>query len=108
MRGLPLPRDHSHADEPNDKDDEMFDTSPEAMTVAAKNRLTSFIERVERLIEDENAVKSDKKEVYSEAKGEGFDVKIMRKVIKIRASDKAKLAEEDALVDLYLATLGDL
>ena len=50
---------------------------------------------------------TDMKEVYAEAKGEGYDVKILRKVIRLRKVDKAKRQEEDAILDLYLSALGD-
>lgn len=65
-------------------------------------RLTSFMERLERLDEDKTAIADDMKEVFSEAKGEGYDTKIMRKVLKLRKIDKAKRAEEQSLVELYL------
>ncbi len=54
------------------------------------------------------AVLADIKEVFAEAKGEGYDVKILRKVIRIRRQDKAKRQEEDAITDLYLNALGEL
>jgi uncharacterized protein (UPF0335 family) len=50
----------------------------------------------------------DMKEVFAEAKGEGFDVKILRKVIRMRKQDRAKRLEEEALIDLYLAAIGGL
>ena len=74
----------------------------------AKDRLKSFIERVERLEEEKAALSADIREVYSEAKGEGFDTKIMRKIIRLRKQDKAKRQEEEALVDLYLSAIGGL
>jgi uncharacterized protein (UPF0335 family) len=75
------------------------------MSTTAQTRMKSFVERIERLQEDEDAVKTDKKEVFLEAKGEGFDVKIMRKVIARRKQDKAKRQEEEALIELYEAAL---
>lgn len=65
-------------------------------------RLTSFMERLERLDEDKTAITVDMKEVFAEAKGEGYDTKIMRKVLKLRKIDKAKRAEEQSLTELYL------
>lgn len=65
-------------------------------------RLTSFMERLERLDEDKTAITADMKEVFAEAKGEGYDTKIMRKVLKLRKIDKAKRAEEQSLTELYL------
>jgi len=75
---------------------------------SAQGKLKSLIERIERLEEDRKAVTADLREVYAEAKGEGFDAKIMRKVIKLRGLDSAKRAEEEALIDLYIAAIGGL
>jgi uncharacterized protein (UPF0335 family) len=72
----------------------------------AKDRLKSFIERVERLEEEKAALSADIREVYSEAKGEGFDTKIMRKVVGLRKLDTAERQEQDAILDLYLSALG--
>jgi uncharacterized protein (UPF0335 family) len=60
------------------------------------------MERLERLDEDKSAVSADMKEVFAEAKGEGYDAKIMRKVLKLIKQDKAKRQEEQTLVELYL------
>ncbi len=79
--------------------------SDDVITGAAQGRLKSFIERIERLEEDKAVVSTDLKEVYLEAKGEGFDVKILRKVVRIRKQDKAKLSEEEALIDLYMSAI---
>jgi uncharacterized protein (UPF0335 family) len=78
------------------------------LTAAAQGRLKSFIERIERLEEDKAAIANDMKEVFAEAKGEGFDVKILRKVIRLRKQDKVKRQEEEALIDLYLSAIGGL
>jgi uncharacterized protein (UPF0335 family) len=78
----------------------------DVLTKAAQNQLLSTVERIERLNEDKAAVMADIKEVYAEAKGNGFDVKTLRAVVKRRAMDKAKLAEEEALLDLYLSSIG--
>ncbi|NEX95038.1 DUF2312 domain-containing protein [Caulobacter sp. 17J65-9] len=83
-------------------------SDPDVLTATAQGRLKSFIERVERLEEDKQAVMNDMKEVFAEAKGEGFDVKIMRKVIRLRKMDKVKREEEETLVDLYLSAIGGL
>ena len=85
-----------------------FAAQPDVMTAAAQGRLKSFLERIERLEEDKAAVSNDLKEVYAEAKGEGFDTKILRKVIRLRKMDKVKREEEDALIDLYLSAVGGL
>jgi uncharacterized protein (UPF0335 family) len=72
----------------------------------AKDRLRSFVERVERLEEERAALGADVREVYAEAKGEGFDVKIMRQVVRLRKLDKADFQEHEAILDLYLSALG--
>ncbi len=89
-------------------DDASFDSSPDVLNSAAQGRLRTVIERLERLEEDKAAIMADMKEVFAEAKGEGYDVKILRKVIRIRKQDKAKRQEEDAILDLYLSALGEL
>ena len=82
--------------------------NPYFLTATAQGRLRSIIERLERLEEDKQAVMTDMKEVFAEAKGEGYDVKTLRKVIRIRKQDKAKRQEEEAILDLYLSALGEI
>jgi uncharacterized protein (UPF0335 family) len=72
----------------------------------AVDRLKSFIERIERLEEEKRVLASDIKEVYAEAKGTGFEPKIMRQIIKIRKKDKEEVDEEESLLDLYKRALG--
>lgn len=67
--------------------------------------LQSFMERLDRLDDDKSAVTADMKEVFAEAKGAGYDTKIMRKVLKLIKQDKAKRQEEQTLVDLYLQSV---
>ena len=86
-------------------DDASFDGGPDVLTATAQGRLRTIIERLE---EDKQAVMTDMKEVFAEAKGEGYDVKILRKVIRIRKQDKAKRQEEDAILDLYMSALGEI
>ena len=74
-------------------------------TAEAKH-LLSFIERVERLEEDRKQVSEDIKDVYAEAKGTGYDVKVMRKIVSIRKQDRDKRREEQEILDLYMAALG--
>ena len=69
-------------------------------------RLQSFMERLERLDDDKTAIATDMKEVFAEAKGEGYDTKIMRKVLKLIKQDKAKRQEEQTITDLYLEAVG--
>jgi uncharacterized protein (UPF0335 family) len=83
-------------------------SSVDVLNSAAQNQLKSVIERIERLEDDKAAVSSDLKEVYAEAKGNGFDTKILRKVVRLRKQDKAKRLEEEALIDLYLSAIGGL
>ena len=88
-------------------DDASF-ANPDVMTATAMGRLRTIIERIERLEEDKKAVLEDIKEVFAEAKGEGYDVKVLRKVIRIRKQDRAKRQEEEAIMDLYLSALGEV
>ncbi len=82
--------------------------NPDVMTASAQGRLKTIIERIERLEVDKAAVGEDLKGVYAEAKGEGFDVKVLRKVVRLRKTDKVKREEEEALIDLYLSAIGGL
>ncbi len=76
------------------------------MAVAfAKDQLKSFIERIERLESEKDALSADVHEVYSEAKGIGFDTKIMRKIIALRKLDKADYQEQEAMLELYKEAL---
>ncbi len=70
-------------------DDASFE-NPDVMTAAAQGRLRTIIERIERLEEDKKAVMEDMKEVFAEAKGEGYDVKVLRKVILSSVSERVK------------------
>ncbi len=70
--------------------------------------LRAFIERIERLEEEKRATAEDIKEVYAEAKGNGFDVKIMRQVVSLRRKDRDKRIEEETILDLYLQALGEI
>ena len=78
----------------------------DAKTNFAQGQLKAFIERIERLEEEKKAIAADIKEVYAEAKGTGFDTKIMRKVVALRKRDKADRQEEQALLELYMTELG--
>jgi uncharacterized protein (UPF0335 family) len=70
-------------------------------------RLKSLIQRIEKLEEEKANIANDIKEVYSEAKSAGYDVKILRQVIRIRKMDKADRDEMDELLELYLSALGE-
>ena len=72
----------------------------------AGDRLRSFIERIERLEEEKAALAADVREVYAEAKGTGFDTKIMREIIKLRKLEQADRREQEELLDLYKRAIG--
>jgi uncharacterized protein (UPF0335 family) len=72
----------------------------------AGDRLRSFIERIERLEEERRTLQGDIKEVYAEAKGTGFDTKILRIIIRLRRMDKDDRDEQETLLDLYERALG--
>ena len=74
----------------------------------AAGQLRSFIERIERLEEEKKGIADDIRDVFAEAKGNGFDTKIMRQVIRLRKKDTAERQEEEAILDLYLSALGML
>ena len=88
--------------------DTVLDQGPAdaATSDSSAARLKSFIERIERLEEEKAATAADIKEVYAEAKGTGFDVKIMRQVIRLRKMESADRAEQEELLDLYKRALG--
>jgi len=83
------------------------DTMSDPVGIAG-DRIRSFVERIEQLDSELQALHEQKKEVFAEAKGEGFDTKILRKVVRLRKQDKAKRLEEEALIDLYLSAIGGL
>jgi uncharacterized protein (UPF0335 family) len=72
----------------------------------AKERLRSFIERIERLEEEKAALMADIREVYAEAKSTGFDPKIMRQVVRLRRMDDSDRQETELVLDTYLHALG--
>ena len=72
----------------------------------AKDQLKTIIERVERLEEDKAAIGSDIKDVYAEAKGNGYDVKALRAIVRYRKEDAQDRAEREAIFETYLAALG--
>jgi len=72
----------------------------------AGDQLESIIQRIERLEEEKAALAGDIREVFAEAKGNGFDTKILRQVLKLRKMDKADRQEQDSILELYLNALG--
>ena len=71
----------------------------------AKDQLKSYIERIERLNEEKQAIQADVTDLFRNAKGDGFDTKIMRQVVRLRKMDAAKREEQEAMLDLYLTAL---
>ena len=78
------------------------------LNATAQGQLKSIIERIERLEQEKAEVAEQIKEVFAEAKGNGFDVKVLRKVVRIRKQDRAKRMEEEAILDLYLSAIGEI
>ncbi len=74
----------------------------------AGTQLKAFIERIERLTEEVKGLQDDIKDVYAEAKGNGFDVKVIRKIISLRKRDPEERSEEEAILELYMQALGML
>ncbi|HEX6859513.1 MAG TPA: DUF2312 domain-containing protein [Caulobacteraceae bacterium] len=83
-------------------------SSIDVLNSTAQTQLKTIIERIERLEEDKAGVMADLKEVFAEAKGNGFDTKTLRKVVRLRKQDRAKRMEEEALLDLYLSAIGGI
>jgi uncharacterized protein (UPF0335 family) len=71
------------------------------------DQLKSIVQRIERLEEEKKTIADDIKEVYAEAKANGYDVKVLRKVISIRKRDARERQEEEAILDLYLQAVGE-
>jgi uncharacterized protein (UPF0335 family) len=80
----------------------------DAKTSFAQGQLRALVERIERLEEEKKTISADIKEVYAEAKANGFDTKILRKVITLRKKDRNEREEEQSMIDLYLEALGML
>ncbi len=71
----------------------------------AADRLRSIVERIERLEEEKKALSGDIKDIFQEAKSAGFDIKVLRQVLRLRRMDQAQLQEQDTLLDLYRRAL---
>ena len=74
----------------------------------AKDQLKAFVERIERLEEEKNAIADDVRDVYAEAKANGYDVKALRKVVRMRKQDVNERKEQEAILETYLHALGML
>ncbi|GLQ16307.1 DUF2312 domain-containing protein [Maritalea porphyrae] len=75
-------------------------------STVAREQLRAFIERIERLEEEKKSIADDIRDVYAEAKGNGYDVKVMREVIKLRKQEAHERQEHEAVLDLYKHALG--
>ncbi|MFD2233177.1 DUF2312 domain-containing protein [Phaeospirillum tilakii] len=73
----------------------------------AADALRQFVDRIERLEEEKKALSDDIKDVYAQAKSQGFDIKILRKIISLRKKDRQEREEEEEILALYLAALGE-
>ncbi len=82
-------------------------TAMQSSTGVDAGRLKSFIQRIEKLEEDRTGIGNDIKEVFADAKSAGYDVKIMKAVIRVRKMDKADRDEQDELLTLYLNAVGE-
>ncbi|MHC8510410.1 MAG: DUF2312 domain-containing protein [Rhodospirillales bacterium] len=71
----------------------------------AGERLRSFVERIERLEEEKSALAGDVRDVFSEAKGTGFDVKVLRQIVRLRKMDQADRREQEELLSIYMRAL---
>ena len=78
-------------------------SSPESV---AQDQIRAIIERIERMEEEKRAITDDIKEIYAEAKGNGFDTKVLRQIVRIRKQDASERAEQEALLELYMSALG--
>jgi uncharacterized protein (UPF0335 family) len=72
----------------------------------AQDQLRAFLERIERMEEEKKAITDDIKEIYAEAKGSGFDTKVLRQIVRLRKLDHNERMEQEALLDMYLSALG--
>ena len=84
----------------------MTDTIPDANYNVTADELRSFVERFERLEAEKKDISDQQKEVMAEAKGRGYDTKVMRKIIALRERDRDDIAEEEAILELYKEALG--
>ena len=84
----------------------MLDKNPIATESVAADQLKAFIERIERLEEEKAGIAGDIREIFAEAKGNGFDTKAMRKIIALRKKDFSERQEEEAVLELYMNALG--
>jgi uncharacterized protein (UPF0335 family) len=85
----------------------MAKSKPQSSTESvAQDQIRAIIERIERMEEEKRAISDDIKEIYAEAKGNGFDSKVLRQIVRIRKQDASERAEQEALLELYMTALG--
>lgn len=84
----------------------MADDITETSQTVAAGQLRALIERIERLEEEKKTIADDIKDVYAEAKGNGFDIKAIRTIVRLRKQDQAEREEAETILDLYKAALG--
>ena len=82
--------------------------SGDVLNSTTQGQLRSIIDRIERQESEKAEITEGIKEVYAEAKGNGFDTAILRKVIRLRKTDRAKRQEQDAIFDLYMSAIGEI
>lgn len=82
------------------------DPAPDSVNGIASDRLRSIVDRIERLEEERKALGADIKDIYSEAKWAGFDVKTLRQLIRVRKQEAAEVEELETLLDVYRRALG--
>jgi uncharacterized protein (UPF0335 family) len=78
----------------------------QAKTLIAKDHLKAFVERIERLEEEKKAIADDIRDVYAEAKGNGFDIKALRTIVRMRKQDKDERTEQETILQTYMLALG--
>ena len=83
-----------------------MDDLNQSLNQATAGQLKSIIERIERLEEEKKALADDIRDVFAEAKGTGFDTKVLRRIVSLRKQDLSERQEQDALLETYMAALG--
>jgi uncharacterized protein (UPF0335 family) len=83
-----------------------MDTRSEVAHRFAKDQLKAFVERIERLEEEKKAIADDIRDVYAEAKGNGFDIKALRAIIRLRKQDNDERREQETILETYMNALG--
>ncbi|MES1201231.1 MAG: DUF2312 domain-containing protein [Pseudomonadota bacterium] len=82
--------------------------APQALTQSAQEKLRQLVARIEKLEEEKKSIADDIKETYGEAKGMGYDTKVLRKVVRLRKQTRAEREEQEQILDLYLLALGEI